>query len=194
MRPADMAKCDFDRFVCEVEDAIGKDYPELVAAVAGDLSMAKPSIDVLALDAAAADSAARDWSSRHGGASVLPYLRHLAYRHELAYRAKYGPAIWERKSDIAPCPDFLPCGPYQVRESRIGWYRLVHRIANIAFITAFVGAFPLMVLPTASRIFSWRIMSASWARASIGIWCATAVVAAVGFAVLRQLRGRRVRG
>lgn len=192
-RPADMAKRDFDRFVGEVEDAVGRDRRDLIAAVAGALSASEADAAVLALDAAAAAAQAREWSARCGG-DAAAYLRHLAYRHELAWRARHGPAIWERKVDVVPCPDFLPCGPCQVRQSRIGLYRLAHRLANVAFITAFVGAFPLLVLPSAARLFSWRIISASWTRTSIAIWCAAAAVAAVGFGVLRLLRGRRIRG
>ena len=178
----------------EVTAAVGPSATELLQAVDAALNAPTDDARMLALTAEQAAREAEAWAAARPGEAVeearARYLRHLAFRHEFAYRRAHGPALFERQSDVVPCPDFLPCTCQQVPARRLSLYRMVNRLWNWGSLLAISGLFPVLLLsvlgalgvngPTARRI--QLIVTVLWAVGT--------TLFATGYFACRSLRGR----
>lgn len=194
-RPADVPTTVFLDFTSEAESRIGPSNGDLLSNVDAALNGAE-TFDFL-LDAAEEDVSSRAdrWVASRAGASDAErealrrqYMYHLAYIHELIWRRRNGPALFERKSGVTPAPDFLPCTAWQVPARRLGAYRTVGRVWNWASVVTITGFLPMIIIPTAVSEFT----DAAGVKyfAFVGAWLVAAFLFLSGYLYCRSLRGR----
>lgn len=195
-RPMDVATSVFSEFVDEATAVIGAENADLLKTVDEALNSGEEMPDVLALDEARAMAGAESWGAKTAdgegrAAGRLQYLGHLAFLHEIAYRRAYGPAMFERKAGVTPCPDFLPANSHQVPASRYARYRRLNKVWNWALVLVVNFAFPLCIMPLFKSLMAKGSLGMRLYPFILLLWSLALAVAIGGFLACRSMRGRR---
>ena len=193
-RPDGMATSAFLEFTDEATARIGAGNAELLK----DVDLAMNSAAKLPRFMDVPEEKARELA-KEAGIAEERYFSYLAFLHEIAYRREFGPALWERRAGVTPCPDYLPPTSGQVREGRLPLFRLVNRLWNWALIFVIGGMFPFVILPLCGMKvfgvgFGGQSAMSRTAAAIIGLWLGALAVFAVCFAASRAMRTKRCGG
>ncbi len=179
----------FLAFTGEAEERVGVENANLLADIDAALNSSARHPRFLDVTEPKARELARE-----AGVDEARYFSYLAFLHELEYRREFGPAMWERKSGVVPCPDWMPPTSGQMRAGRMPFYRLLTRLWNWALIVVAGGVFPLVILP----LCGLRSVASGGGGARLGavsvammcIWGAALAVFAACYAASRALRTR----
>lgn len=196
-RPMDVATSIFSELVNEATAVIGAENTDLLKAVDEALNGGEKMPALLAIDEAKAMAEAEAWSAKgavsEGRRSVrrLQYLNHLAFLYEIAYRREHGPAMFERKAGVTPCPDFLPANSYQVPQSRYTGYLRLNKVWNWAFVLVINGALPLCIMPFLHGLMQVDSLGRRIYPFIVGLWFMALVVGFGGMFICRSMRGRK---
>jgi hypothetical protein len=192
-RPKLMGMTDFKEFVSEVESRVGVENTELLKdiniAINTDesypyyLEMTKEDVDKLLLS------------------SNLPkdkFLSYLSFLYEIEYRKKNGPALWERKNSVIPCPNYLLPTKWQMRSNDISIFNKLNKLWNISLVIVITGAIPFMVVPLSKFIYlgtcEGPLQNTGNSLFSIivfFIWLSSIVLFSIAFLCSRYLRNKR---
>jgi len=121
------------------------------------------------------------------------YFRYLAFLYEIEYRKARGPALWERRSGVVPCPDFLEPTAWQIRMSRMPLYTVLGRVWNWSLIAVVSGMFPFVILPVCGVSFLGGKRINEVALCIMGLWCGAIVSGAVCYISCRLMRSPKCR-
>ena len=125
------------------------------------------------------------------GTPERQYLAYLAFLYEIEYRKARGPALWERRSGVVPCPDFMEPTSWQMRMSRMSLYSTLGKVWNWALIAVIGGVFPFVILPVCGVTFFGGKRINEVAVCMIGLWCCAILAGLVCFIACRLMRGGR---
>lgn len=189
-RPKLMGMSDFQEFANEVESRVGvgnvKFLEDINRAINGD----SPLFDILNMSEENVDEFVV--SSGKDERIVRSYLSFL---YEIEYRKKNGPALWERKKSIVPCPDYLPPTGFQVQYRRLSVYNILCKIWNISLIVVAAGVIPFMIVPLSKFISAGfglqgaaNVRFSSFTLMAFIVWCMAAVAFLVAFSAARIIR------
>lgn len=121
------------------------------------------------------------------------YRAYLAFLYEIEYRKARGPALWERKAGVVPCPDFLAPTSWQVRKSIMPLYLALCKVWNWSVIAVVGGMFPLVILPVCGVSFLGGRRINEVALCMMGLWCCAIIAGAFCYVACRLMRGRGAR-
>lgn len=192
-RPRLMGVTDFNEFTAEVEARVGAENTELLKDI--DLAMNTDERMPYYLDISEDKAKTLALSS---GIEAEKFFFYLAVMNEIEYRKTNGPALWERKRSVVPCPDYLSPTEWQMRRSAMPVYNVLSKIWNIALVAVVAGVIPFVIVPVSNFIAIDDGIDLSDTSGLSGFslvaffgWIAAALLFAVTFFISRRLRKSR---
>lgn len=192
-RPRLMGSTDFEEFKTEVEERVGIENTALLKDIDEAINTDERMPRYLEITEDEARSLAAS-----SGTDEEKFFFYLAVLNEIEYRKANGPAIWERKRAVVPCPDFLPPTKWQIRAGSMGVYNVLGKIWNVALVVVIAGVIPFMIVPVSNFValdncidFSDTSGLSGFSIVAFFAWVFFIVVFAVAFSVSRYIRNKR---
>lgn len=192
-RPRLMGSTDFEEFKTEVEERVGIENTALLR----DIDEAINTDDRMPHYLEITEDEARSLAAS-SGTDEGKFFFYLAVLNEIEYRKANGPAIWERKRAVVPCPDFLPPTKWQIRAGSMGVYNVLGKIWNVSLVVVVAGVIPFMLVPLSNFITLGNGIDMSdgeglslFSVVSFFSWIFFALLFTVTFSLSRWLRSKR---
>lgn len=192
-RPRLMGSTDFEEFKTEVEERVGIENTALLRDIDEAINIDERMPRYLEITEDEARSLAAS-----SGTDEEKFFFYLAVLNEIEYRKAKGPAIWERKRAVVPCPDFLPPTKWQIRAGSMGVYNVLGKIWNVSLVVVVAGVIPFMLVPLSNFITLGNGIDMSdgeglslFSVVSFVSWIFFAILFAVTFAISRHMRNKR---
>ena len=189
-RPKLMGMSDFREFVAEVESRVGVENVKLLEDINRAMNGDLPLSGILDFSG---DKISAIVSS--SGVEEKKFRSYLSFLHEIEYRKKNGPALWERRRAVVPCPDCLPPTKWQIRSSRLPLFNVITRIWNISLVVVVAGVIPFMIVPLSKFVSigfgiegSANVKLSVFSVAGFIGWSVSAAVFLAAFSIARAIR------
>lgn len=192
-RPRLMGTTDFEEFKTEVEERVGVEN----AALLKDIDKAINTDGRMPRYLEITEDEARSLAAS-SGTDEKKFFFYLAVLNEIEFRKAKGPAIWERRRAVVPCPDFLPPTKWQIRAGSMGVYNVLGKIWNVSLVVVVAGVIPFMLVPLSNFMTLGNGIDISdpqglslFSVVSFFSWIFFVLLFTVTFAISRYMRNKR---